>query len=146
MDPLQEFAPTVITLVMDILAVVMVATLVRTFLGPRKSDRMVGVNMLGTQSICLIVCLVVRLHENWLVDIAIVYAMFSFLAVTVLTKMDIGVYQQWREDQKKSQTRKRIDSRHPEGAGKPLAAGGGKGGDSGSAADGAGAATGRNTP
>ena len=50
MDPLQEFAPTVITLVMDILAVVMVATLVRTFIGPRKSDRMVGVNMLGTSS------------------------------------------------------------------------------------------------
>ena len=86
-------------------------------------------------------------------DIAIVYAMFSFLAVTVLTKMDIGVYQQWREDQKKSQTRKRIDSRHPEAAGRQSAvrsgsgAPGVKGTGAGAGADAATAtATGRNTP
>ena len=75
------------------------------------SDRIVGVNMIGTQSICLIVCLVLRLREDWLVDIAIVYAMFSFLAVAVLTKMDIGVYRQWRLDQQKSRQRHRENRR-----------------------------------
>ncbi len=113
MDPLKELTPIVVTIALDILAVAALITLVRTFIGPRKSDRIVGVNMIGTQAICLIVCLVVRLHENWLVDIAIIYAMFSFLAVTVLTKMDIGVYQQWRVDQKKGREREVRSGRKP---------------------------------
>lgn len=116
MDPMKVLAPHVLTVAMVILAACAVATLVRTLIGPRMSDRIVGVNMIGTQSVCLIACLVLRLREDWLVDIAIVYAMFSFLAVAVLTKMDIGVYRQWREDQKKSRgrsgdTAKRRDER-----------------------------------
>ena len=113
MDPLKELTPMVVTVAMDILAITALITLVRTFIGPRKSDRIVGVNMIGTQAICLIVCLVVRLRENWLVDIAIIYAMFSFLAVTVLTKMDIGVYQQWRADQKKGREQEVSTGRKP---------------------------------
>ncbi len=107
MDPMKVLAPHVLTVAMIILAGAAVITLFRTFIGPRMSDRVIGVNMIGTQSICLIACLVLRLREDWLVDIAIVYAMFSFLAVAVLTKMDIGVYQCWREDQKKSRERSR---------------------------------------
>ncbi len=105
MDPLTTLAPHVLTLSMVILAACALATLFRAFIGPRMSDRIVGVNMIGTQSVCLIACLVLRLREDWIVDIAIVYAMFSFLAVTVLTKMDIGVYRQWRADQIKSHQR-----------------------------------------
>ncbi len=105
MDPLTTIAPQLLMFSMVILAACALLTLFRTFIGPRMSDRVVGVNMIGTQSICLIVCLVLRLREDWLVDIAIVYAMFSFLAVAVLTKMDIGVYRQWRIDQHKSRQR-----------------------------------------
>ncbi len=105
MDPLTTLAPRMLTGAMVILAACALATLFRTFIGPRMSDRIVGVNMIGTQAVCLIVCLVLRLREDWLMDIAIVYAMFSFLAVAVLTKMDIGVYRQWRIDQEKSRRR-----------------------------------------
>lgn len=103
MDPMKVLAPHILTASMVILAICALAMLVRTFIGPRMSDRMIGVNMIGTESICLIACLVLKLREDWLVDIAIVYAMFSFLAVAVLTKMDIGVYRQWRENQKRNQ-------------------------------------------
>ena len=105
MNPLATLAPPILTVSMVVLAACALAMLMRSFTGPRMSDRIVGVNMIGTQSICLIVCLVLRLKEDWLVDIAIVYAMFSFLAVAVLTKMDIGVYRQWRLDQQKSHQR-----------------------------------------
>ncbi len=110
MDPLTALAPRVLTGAMVVLAACALVMLFRTFVGPRMSDRIVGVNMVGTQSICLIACLVLRLREDWLVDIAIVYAMFSFLAVAVLTKMDIGVYRQWRADQLKSRRRSRENS------------------------------------
>ena len=105
MNPLETLAPMMITGAMIVIACAIMATLLRTLVGPRMSDRIVGVNMIGTQSICLIVCLTLRLRESWLVDIAIVYAMFSFLAVTVLTKMDIGVYREWRDNQRKSRER-----------------------------------------
>ena len=105
MNPLETLAPVVITGAMIVIACAIMATLLRTLVGPRMSDRIIGVNMIGTQAICLIVCLTLRLKESWLVDIAIVYAMFSFLAVAVLTKMDIGVYREWRDNQRKSRER-----------------------------------------
>lgn len=107
MDPLTALAPHVLTAAMLILAACAMTMLFRTLIGPRISDRIVGVNMIGTQAMCIIACMVLRLREDWLVDIAIVYAMFSFLAVAVLTKMDIGVYRQWRVDQQKSHRRHR---------------------------------------
>ena len=106
MDPLATLAPQVLTAAMVILGGCALATLFRTLIGPRMSDRIVGVNMIGTQAICLIACLVLRLGEVWLVDIAIIYAMFSFLAVAVLTKMDIGVHRQWRAEQKRASGRR----------------------------------------
>lgn len=111
MDPMKVLAPQVLTGAMIILGLSIIVTLFRTFIGPRMSDRVIGVNMIGTQSICLIACLVLRLREDWLVDIAIIYAMFSFLAVAVLTKMDIGAYRQWREDQRRSRERSRESRR-----------------------------------
>ena len=102
MDPLSTLAPQILTTAMVILALCALAALFRALIGPRMSDRIVAVNMIGTQAICIIACLVLRLREDWLVDIAIVYAMFSFLAVAVLTKMDIGVYRQWRAAHNKS--------------------------------------------
>lgn len=107
MDPLVSLAPRVLTAAMIILALCALATLFRALIGPRMSDRIVAINMIGTQAICLIACLVLRLREDWLVDIAIVYAMFSFLAVAVLTKMDIGVYRQWRADRRKNRRGRR---------------------------------------
>ncbi|MCQ2495127.1 MAG: monovalent cation/H+ antiporter complex subunit F [Lachnospiraceae bacterium] len=66
--------------------------LIRAAKGPTIADRLVAVNMIGTQVIIIICVLTVFLHEDWLADIACVYAMISFLAVVVLTKIYIGVY------------------------------------------------------
>lgn len=107
MDPLETLAPLVLLGAIVVLAGAALVMLFRTLIGPRMSDRIVGVNMIGTQSICVIACLVLRLREDWIVDIGIIYAMFSFLAVTVLTKMDIGVYRQWRDDQRRSREHSR---------------------------------------
>lgn len=94
--------PTVVTITTIVLAITIFISFLRTIIGPRLSDRIVGVNMIGTQAILLIACLTVKLGEGWLIDVAIVYAMFSFLAVVVLTKMDIGVHREWRADQREN--------------------------------------------
>ena len=55
-------------------------------------DRVVGINMIGTIIIMMIAILALMLEEGYLVDIAIIYAMLSFLAVVVLVKIYIGIY------------------------------------------------------
>ena len=61
------------------------------------ADRLVAVNMMGTMVMVMIAILALLLEEGYLVDICIIYAMISFLAVIVLTKVYMGVYQETRK-------------------------------------------------
>ena len=80
------------TIALAVLGVLLFLCLLRAILGPRIADRVVGINMIGTIVIMMIVILSLMLGEGYLVDIAIIYAMLSFLAVVVLAKIYIGVY------------------------------------------------------
>ena len=80
------------TIALAVLGVLLFLCLLRAILGPRIADRVVGINMIGTIVIMLIAILALMLGEGYLVDIAIIYAMLSFLAVVVLAKIYIGVY------------------------------------------------------
>lgn len=68
------------------LAVTVTLCLLRGIMGPRFTDRVVSVNIVCTKSIIMIAILSFLLDSPMLVDIAIVYAMISFLAVVVLSK------------------------------------------------------------
>jgi multicomponent Na+:H+ antiporter subunit F len=68
--------------------------LIRSVIGPQVSDRIVAVNMAGTITIMIICVLALLLSEGYLVDIALLYAMLSFLAVVLLTKIYIGAHLQ----------------------------------------------------
>ncbi len=83
---------TLFTAALLILGALMIAYLVRAILGPRIADRLVSINMTGTIAIMIIALLSVKLNEGYLLDIAIIYAMLSFLAVVVLVKVFIGIY------------------------------------------------------
>lgn len=60
--------------------------LLRGVLGPRFTDRVVSVNIIGSKTIIMIAILSFLLEESSLVDIAMAYALISFLAVVVLSK------------------------------------------------------------
>ena len=83
--------------VLVILAVLILLCLLRAVVGPRIADRIVAVNMMGTMVIVMIAVLALMLGEGYLVDICIIYAMISFLAVIVLTKVYMGVYLEKKE-------------------------------------------------
>lgn len=74
------------------LAILVILCLIRAIIGPRIADRVVAVNMTGTMVIVMIAILSVLMGEEYLVDICIIYALISFLAVIVLTKVYTGVY------------------------------------------------------
>ena len=101
---LQEAYDIFFTAVLIVLAVLVVLCLIRAIIGPKIADRIISVNMMGTMVIVMIAILALMLGEGYLVDICIIYAMISFLAVIVLTKVYMGVYLEKRrkEDEDKN--------------------------------------------
>lgn len=90
-----------------LLALMLFACLIRAVKGPRIADRIVAVNMMGTMVMVMIAVLSLLLKEGFLVDICLIYAMVSFLAVVVISKVYMGVYrekeQEGKIEQKKTQ-------------------------------------------
>ncbi len=89
---MSEFVSSFLTVILIILAVMVLLCLVRCVMGPRVTDRIVCVNMIGTLVVFMIAILAIKLEEGYLADICIIYAMISFLAVVVLCKVYLGVY------------------------------------------------------
>ena len=75
--------------------------LIRAIIGPRIADRIVAVNMMGTMVMVIIAILALMLEEGYLADICLIYAMISFLAVIVLTKVYMGVYRRKKMEEEK---------------------------------------------
>ncbi len=80
--------------IMFVYAVLVVLVLIRAVAGPRIADRIMAINMIGTIGIFLMAVVAVRLDEEYLLDICIIYAMISFLSVVILTKVYMGVHQE----------------------------------------------------
>ena len=86
---------------MAVRVVLAILCLVRCIRGPRVSDRVLAVNMVGTLTIIMVGVMVVMLGEGYLADVALVYAMISFLAVVVLCKVYTGIYRERRHEEER---------------------------------------------
>jgi len=96
MDLIQRF-DWIFYGILVILAVMLILCLIRAVIGPRLTDRLVAVNMMGTMVMVIISILALIKNEGYLVDICLIYAMISFLAVVVLTKVYTGAYREKKE-------------------------------------------------
>ena len=85
------------------IAILIVACLIRSVLGPRVTDRIVAVNSIGTMTITIIALFSVLLKEAYLLDVCLIYAMISFVAVIVLTKIYTGVYRKEHSKEEKKE-------------------------------------------
>ena len=91
------------------LAVMVVLCLVRAIIGPKVADRIVATNMMGTMIMVMIAILALMLEEGYLVDICLIYAMISFLAVVCLTKVYMGVYQEQKMKKRRKKEKEKND-------------------------------------
>ena len=91
MELIQEYSE-IFHVILVILAVLTIFCLIRAVQGPTIADRLVAVNMMGTIVMVMIAVLALLINEGYLVDICLIYAMISFLAVVVLTKIYSCVY------------------------------------------------------
>ena len=59
----------------------------RAVRGPRTTDRIVAINMISTMVVCIILIFSQLLSEDWLLDVALIYAMISLVTVTMLASL-----------------------------------------------------------
>ena len=69
---------------MLILVIGIFLAFIRAVRGPRFTDRIVAINMIGTMTSAIICILSGYLGQTSLVDVALVYTLLSFLAVVIL--------------------------------------------------------------
>ena len=79
------------TSVLSILGIFMFICLFRAVKCPSTADRVISINMIGGIVIMLIVLLSLMMNEGFLVDMAVIYALLSFLAVVILVRVYIVV-------------------------------------------------------
>ena len=70
-----------------VLGLLMLALMPRVLRGPRFTDRIVAVNSINTMITASICLLSRRLHAPYLLDVALIYALLGFTAVTLLTRL-----------------------------------------------------------
>lgn len=96
--------------ILSLQAVLLLLCLIRAVIGPRIADRLVAVNMITTMVTVMIAILAVLKGEGYLIDICLIYAMISFLAVVVLSRIYTGVYREEKDHQKRKEEQKHGDS------------------------------------
>lgn len=80
-----------------VLVLIMFFVLIRAVKGPEIVDRIVAINMLGTLTIMVIAILALWYSQGYLLDVSLIYAMISFLAVVILTRIYLGVHEKNKE-------------------------------------------------
>ena len=95
--------------ILSVLALMLLLCLIRAVIGPRIADRLIAVNMMGTIVMVIIALLAVVKDQGYLVDICLIYAMISFLAVVVLTRIYTGVYREAKEHKKTERGNRHAD-------------------------------------
>ena len=96
--------------ILSLQAVLLLLCLIRAVVGPKIADRLVAVNMITTMVTVMIAILAVLKGEAQLIDICLIYAMISFLAVVVLSRIYTGVYREEKDHQKRKEEKGTGDS------------------------------------
>ncbi len=95
---MRDFYQILLILILGGLLIAMIFGMIRAIRGPRRADRILGVNMATSISMAGIAILAVYLKESWLLDVCLVYCLISFLAVVILAKVHISELQERKEE------------------------------------------------
>lgn len=68
------------------LSITILMCMYRAIKGPSAEDRLIAINVVGTKTIVLILIVSFIMHETYFVDVALVYALISFVASVIIAK------------------------------------------------------------
>ncbi len=60
--------------------------LYRAFVGPTEADRVVSINIIGTKTVVIISLVSLVFHQEFFLDVALVYALISFITTIGIAK------------------------------------------------------------
>ena len=86
--------------VLILLGIAMFIALIRSITGKTMVNRFVGVNILTTLVAIVICILSLFLKESYISDVAVVFVMISCIAVMLLNKIYINLFQKKKDDEK----------------------------------------------
>ncbi|MFT4882643.1 MAG: multicomponent Na+:H+ antiporter subunit F [Natronomonas sp.] len=66
-----------------------IAVLYRAVRGPTMQDRVIAVNVLGTNTVVILALLSAALDVSYFLDIALVYALLNFLMAVAISKFTV---------------------------------------------------------
>lgn len=92
MEVIERAYDILYTATLVCLGVVILCAIVRSVTGKRIVDRFIGINMVTTVTVMAIAVLAMLLKETYLIDVAIIYVILSFLALLILCKIYINLY------------------------------------------------------
>jgi len=87
--PLGDLVTDVFMIAAALFVVLALVMLYRAVKGPTTQDRVLAVNVLGTNTVVVLALLGVGLGEPSLLDIALVYALLNFLMAVAISKFTV---------------------------------------------------------
>ena len=72
-----------------LLVVLAIAMFYRAIKGPTTQDRLLAVNVLGTNTVVILALLAAGLGEDSFLDIALIYALLNFLMSVAISKFSV---------------------------------------------------------
>lgn len=84
---MSEGLKIVLEISLAVLAIGICIVFVRAIKGPRFTDRIMAINMIGTMTTAIICILSAYLKEVWVIDVALVYTLLSFLSVVIICRV-----------------------------------------------------------
>lgn len=69
-----------------VLAILMAVAFVRGIVGPTSLDRNIVINVIGTKTVVIMVLMSFIYEEHFFIDVALVYALISFIATISVAK------------------------------------------------------------
>lgn len=85
----NEFITTVFLAAAAVLVLLAIVMFYRAIAGPTNQDRVLAVNVLGTNTVVILALLAAGMDEPWFLDIALIYALLNFLMAVAISKFTV---------------------------------------------------------
>ncbi len=92
MELIAQYYEYLFAAVLVVLALCTLVSLVYVIRAHLTVDRIIGINLISTVVVVMICVLAKLLGEDYLVDIAVVYVVLSFIAVLLLCRIYINLF------------------------------------------------------
>ncbi|MBN2287134.1 MAG: hypothetical protein JXQ26_09065 [Tissierellales bacterium] len=76
-----------LNMIIIVLSITILLCVYRAITGPTQADRIIAINIIGTKIISIIIIVSFLLHESYFIDVALVYALISFSASIIISKV-----------------------------------------------------------